>query len=155
MQKRERLRKIAAAKAAGKKPDASTKPYFVKCGLNHVTKLIEQKRASLVVISHDVEPLELVMWLPTLCRKMDVPYCIIKSKARLGTVVHKKTATCLAFTDVKTEDKQAFQTLSEAIRKNYNDKYEETRKQWGGGLVSGASMDAKTKREEARAAKKI
>ena len=25
-----------------------------------------------------------VIWLPALCRKKDVPYCIIKGKARLG-----------------------------------------------------------------------
>jgi len=34
------------------------------------------------VISHDVDPIELVVWLPALCRKMGIPYCIVKSKAR-------------------------------------------------------------------------
>ena len=43
---------------------------------------------------------QIVLFLPALCRKMNVPYCIVKSKARLGTVVHRKTATCLAFTQV-------------------------------------------------------
>lgn len=32
----------------------------------------------MVVIAHDVDPLELVVWLPALCRKMGVPYCIVK-----------------------------------------------------------------------------
>ena len=27
--------------------------------------------------------LQLVVWLPALCRKMGVPYCIVKGKARL------------------------------------------------------------------------
>ena len=36
----------------------SSKPYFVKCGINHVTKLIESHRAQLVVIAHDVDPIE-------------------------------------------------------------------------------------------------
>lgn len=38
------------------------------------------------MIAHDVDPIELVVWLPALCRKMEIPYCIVKGKARLGTV---------------------------------------------------------------------
>lgn len=30
------------------------------------------------MIAHDVDPIELVVWLPALCRKMNVPYCIVK-----------------------------------------------------------------------------
>lgn len=40
-----------------------------------------------MVIAHDVDPIELVVWLPALCRKMEVPYCIVKGKSRLGTVM--------------------------------------------------------------------
>jgi len=46
-----------------------------------------QSKAQLVVIAHDVDPIELVVWLPALCRKMEVPYCIVKGKARLGSVL--------------------------------------------------------------------
>ena len=45
-----------------------------------MTYLVEQGKAQLVVISHDVDPIELVVWLPALCRKMNVPYCIVKVK---------------------------------------------------------------------------
>ena len=44
------------AQASGK--SSAGKPYFVKCGLNHVTSLVEKKKAKLVVIAHDVEPIE-------------------------------------------------------------------------------------------------
>lgn len=54
------------------------KPLVVKFGLNHVTTLVESGKAQLVVIAHDVDPIELVVWLPALCRKMGVPYCIVK-----------------------------------------------------------------------------
>ncbi len=50
----------------------------VKFGLNHVTHLVETGKASLVVIAHDVDPIELVVWLPAVCRKMNVPYIIVK-----------------------------------------------------------------------------
>jgi len=36
---------------------------------------------------------------------MEVPYCFVQGKARLGALVHKKTATALALTEVRGEDK--------------------------------------------------
>jgi large subunit ribosomal protein L7Ae len=50
----------------------------------------EQGKAQLVVIAHDVDPIELVVWLPALCRKMGVPYAIVKGKSRLGSVSYCK-----------------------------------------------------------------
>ncbi len=49
------------------------KPVFAKYGLNHVVALVEAKKAQLVVIADDVDPIELVVFLPALCRKMGVP----------------------------------------------------------------------------------
>ena len=90
-QKRERLRLEASAIAEGKrKEDVSKKPFAVKYGLNHVVALIENKKPQLVLIPNDVDPIELVIFIPALCKKMQVPYGIVKGKARLGTVVHKK-----------------------------------------------------------------
>ena len=54
---------------------------------------MEYKKAQLLVIAHDVDPIELVVFLPALCRKMGVPYCVIKGKARRGRLVHRKTCT--------------------------------------------------------------
>lgn len=84
------VREATAIKDGKKKEDVSKKPYTAKYGLNHVVGLIENKKAALVLIPNDVDPIELVIFLPALCRKMGVPYAIIKGKARLGTVVHKK-----------------------------------------------------------------
>jgi ribosomal protein L7Ae-like RNA K-turn-binding protein len=94
------------------------KPLYVKFGLNHTVALIEAKKASLVVIAHDVDPIELVVFLPALCRKMGVPYVIVKGKARLGTVVHKKTAAVLALQDVKSEDTRELATIVSAAKAN-------------------------------------
>jgi large subunit ribosomal protein L7Ae len=143
IEKRQRLKSIALAKtgkAEGTEAGQTKRPLVVKFGLNHVTALIEAKKAQLVVIAHDVEPIELVVWLPALCRKMDVPYCIVKSKARLGTVVHMKTATALALTGVRPEHKHEFTQLVQAIRANYNEKYDEIRRQWGGGILGSKSQ---------------
>ena len=55
---------------------------MVKFGLNHITHLVETGKAKLVVIAHDVDPIELVVWLPAVCRKMDVPYIIVKVRTQ-------------------------------------------------------------------------
>ena len=53
-----RLVKRAAERAAGK-PDTPTKrPLVVRTGINTVVSLVEQKKAQLVVIAHDVDPIE-------------------------------------------------------------------------------------------------
>ena len=114
---------------------AGSKPFFVKCGLNHVTKLVESKKAQLVVIAHDVDPIETIVWLPALCRAMDTPYCIVKGKARLGQVVNKKTATCLAVTDVQQADKHTLSELCKTVQGQFNENAKELSRTWGGGIM--------------------
>ncbi|KVI02601.1 Ribosomal protein L7Ae/L30e/S12e/Gadd45 [Cynara cardunculus var. scolymus] len=82
-----------------------------------------------------------------LLKKMEIPYCIVKGKSRLGTIVHQKTAAALCLTTVKNEDKMEFSRILEAIKANFNDKYEEYRKKWGGGIM-GSKSQAKTKAKE-------
>jgi large subunit ribosomal protein L7Ae len=100
-EKKERLKNEAKEKVKGKDKKDGKKPVSLKCGLNHVTYLIEQKRAKLVLVAADVDPIETVVFLPSLCKTMDIPYAIVSSKARLGSLVGKKTTTCIALTDFK------------------------------------------------------
>merc|ERR1712149_89897 len=83
--------------------EKAKKPQVIKYGLGHVTTLVEQKTAKLVVIAHDVDPIELVVWLPQLCRNKNIPFVIVKDKSRLGKMVHQSFASCVAFTTVKKE----------------------------------------------------
>lgn len=145
-------RLVAKAQAEAKQEGSSKidkKPIALKYGLNHVTTLVEQKKASLVVIANDVDPVELVVWLPALCRKLDVPYCIVKNKARLGHLVHKKTASVVAVTEVKPEHKQVFQNLVQTLRVVYNDNVS-ARTEWGGGVMGGKFLSQKRKTDKAR-----
>lgn len=130
---------------AGKKGESKAVP-VIKFGLNHVTELVENKKAHLVIIAHDVDPVELVCWMPALCRKMDVPYCIIKSKARLGQLVGKKTATVAAITNVPQEDVSELKAFKENVKAQFNDSKDATRK-WGGGLVGRKSEHVLKRRE--------
>lgn len=58
LQKSARLKAKAEDKVAGKEKAPSKKPNTLRAGCNTVTKLVEQKKAKLVVISHDVDPIE-------------------------------------------------------------------------------------------------
>jgi large subunit ribosomal protein L7Ae len=97
---------------------------------------------------------------------MGVPYVIVKGKARLGTVVHKKTAAVLTVQDVKSEDQRELATIVSAAKANLyvlscmvlapsltvffsSDKYEDQRRQWGGGLRGNKSASKMKKRAKA------
>lgn len=57
-EKKERLKVIAQKKSEGQDVAPGKKPIILKYGINHVTNLVEQKKAQLVVIAHDVDPIE-------------------------------------------------------------------------------------------------
>jgi len=148
IQKKERLRAAAETKAGGQQTKDSKKPSVLKFGLNHITTLVEQKKARLVVIAHDVDPIELVIWLPQLCRKMDIPFCFVKGKARLGKLVGKKNATAVALKDISKENQAEFETLLKNFRLSYNDSTE-LRRTMGGGKLGTKSQHVRDARERA------
>merc|ERR1719293_239175 len=145
--KKARLVEMAQQKKDGQEVKTK-KPQVIKYGLNHVTTLIENKVAKLVVIAHDVDPIELVCWLPALCRKKEVPYCIIKGKGRLGQLVHKKAAACIALTTVSKEDQNDLETLCKNFTAQFNDNVE-NRRRWGGGIMGIKSQHVTARRERA------
>jgi large subunit ribosomal protein L7Ae len=140
--KAERLRKVAADAASGAGSGVSGRPPArLQFGLNHVVNLIEQKKAKLVCIASDVDPIELVVFIPALCKNMGVPYCIVKNRSRLGTLVNQKNATCVAVTEVNKEDAAELDTLVKLCTSKYNDA---PAPKWGDrklGLKTIASME--------------
>lgn len=123
-ERKQTLKAIAAAKAEGKEADIQRK-IQVKYGLKHVTNLIQKKQAQAVLIAHDVEPLELIVWMPTLCHKMEVPYAIVKGKAALGKLVGMKTATCCCLTEVNPKDAVHLEALQEKMKRSFNENFAE------------------------------
>lgn len=144
-EKKARLLEAAEAKNNAAAND-SKKPKVLKAGLNHVTTLIEQGKAKLVVIAHDVDPIELVLWLPQLCRTKNIPYCFVKAKARLGQLVNKKTATCVALTDVRKEDAAELDRLGQNFSANYNQNKEHLAKY--GDIVLGLKAQKRTEKQQ-------
>jgi large subunit ribosomal protein L7Ae len=151
--KQERLEATAAAAAKGENASSGPPPPVLKYGLKHVTTLIEQKKATMVCIAHDVDPVELVVWLPALCRKMNVPFCIVKGKARLGTLVHKKNCAVVALTNIRDEDNIKCAQLKTNFMEQFNNTVV---RRWGGGhmgLKTVAKLEKRRKAIEAEEAK--
>jgi large subunit ribosomal protein L7Ae len=153
--KAQRLEAAATAAAAGEAAPVSSASAQVKFGLKQVTSLIEKKQAKLVVIAHDVDPIELTVWLPALCRKMDVPFCIVKGKSRLGTLTHMKTCAALCLTKVNKEDESKLKSLTESFHAQFNEHVE---KKWGGGIMglkTQAKLEKRRKQIEEERLKKL
>ncbi|CAD2106912.1 60S ribosomal protein L7-3, putative [Plasmodium vinckei] len=125
------------------------KPLMIKYGIKHITKLIERKNCSLVVIASDVTPIELVLFLPALCRMKDIPYCFVKSKSSLGKLVHKKTATAVCVQKVRKEDQDKLDYFCKISREQFNDNTD-IRRKWGGQIMSKKSMILKKMKDKAR-----
>merc|ERR1711976_314686 len=62
-EKKQRLQNEAEKQMAGKSDPSKRRP-VVKRGIHSVTSLIEAKKAAIVVIAHDVNPIEIVLHLP-------------------------------------------------------------------------------------------
>jgi large subunit ribosomal protein L7Ae len=144
--KTDRIEAKASAIAKGEAPASTPPAPCLKFGLKHVTTLVEQKKAKMVMIAHDVDPLELVVWLPALCRKMDVPYCIVKGKSRLGTLTHKKNCAVICIDKVAKEDESKLKTLQENFRTQFNNNVE---RKWGGGIMGLKTVAKLEKRRKA------
>jgi len=150
-QKKARLRERAEKRQKTGEDAATKRPPVLRFGINSVTSLIEQKKAQFVVIAHDVDPIEIVVCLPALCRMMGVPYCIVKGKSRLGQLVHRKTSTAIALTQVNPEDKGTLNKLIETVRTNFNERYDALKKMWGGGQLGAKSRARLARVERAKA----
>lgn len=70
----------------------------------------------------------------TLCPLRCLPPCT-QSKSRLGTVVNKKTATALCLTDVRPGDQSALAKLRETVMNNFNNRFDNINRKWGGGIM--------------------
>jgi len=57
----------------------------IRKGVNEVIKSIERGQAKFVVIAMDVDPPEIVAFLPTLCDERKIPYIFVTSKKDLGS----------------------------------------------------------------------
>src|SRR3989344_7158581 len=65
----------------------------IKKGTNETTKVIERGVAKLVVAAKDVNPPEVIMHLPILCKEKNIPYVEVPSKEELGAAAGLEVPT--------------------------------------------------------------
>ncbi len=65
----------------------------IRKGTNEVTKAVERSNAELVVVAGDVQPEEIVMHIPALCKEKQIPYIFVPSKEELGLAAGLKVET--------------------------------------------------------------
>ena len=117
-------------KTLEKKPK---KTISIRHGIDTVSKLIKNKKYLFVLIANDVNPIDCVIWMPTLCNKMGIPYCIIKNKSRLGSLIGRKSTSCITLTHVNPKDNEYLEKLLVSFKKNFNERYSDAIKRWGEG----------------------
>lgn len=56
----------------------------LRIGVNETTKSIERGVAKLVIMAEDVQPEEILMHIPVLCKEKKIPFTYVPSKQELG-----------------------------------------------------------------------
>ncbi len=98
------LEAVELAKATGK----------IKKGSNEVTKAIERGQAKLVVYAKDVNPKEIVMHLPLLCKEKNIPCVEVDTKDALGTAAGLPVGTAAIAITEEGDAKSVIKELAES-----------------------------------------
>jgi len=119
----------------------------VKFGVQNVTRKILKKEAKLVIIAANVDPLQQVMFLPSLCIHHEVPYVIVPDMGWLGKQIGQKRVTCIALVEPQSDQKTVLKNIADVCKTNYNEVYNTTRTEWGESHLSKRAQRHKEKKE--------
>ena len=102
---KEQLDLVEKAKKKGK----------VKVGVNEVTKAVERGVAKLVLIAQDVQPVEIVMHLPLLCKEKNIPCSVVRTRKELGEKTGIAVSTAAVAIIDEGEAKKELQDIAKAL----------------------------------------
>jgi large subunit ribosomal protein L7Ae len=89
----------------------------IKKGVNEVIKSVERGQAKLVVIAENVDPPEIVAFLPSLCQERRIPYIYVPAKEALGNAAGLEVpASSIAVIDVG-EARSYFEEIMKQLKK--------------------------------------
>jgi len=85
----------------------------IKKGTNETTKVAERGIAKLVVIAKDVNPKEVIMHLPALCKEKQIPLVMVPSREELGAAAGLNVPTSSVAIVKEGEAQNLIKQLSE------------------------------------------
>jgi len=84
----------------------------IRKGANEATKAIEKGNAKLVVYAEDVNPKEVIMHLPLLCKEKNVPCIAVAKRDDLGAAAGLAVATAAVAVVKEGDAKGAIEDLT-------------------------------------------
>lgn len=97
---------VTTAKATGK----------VSKGVNEATKSIERGMAKLVVIAEDIDPPEIAMHLPVICKEKQIPFLYVPSKLELGRAAGISVPTAAVCVVEEGDAKRIVEDIEDKIK---------------------------------------
>ncbi|MBL7159935.1 MAG: 50S ribosomal protein L7ae [Candidatus Aenigmarchaeota archaeon] len=97
----------------------------VRIGANETTKVVERGIAKLVVTAEDVDPKEVIMHLPHLCKEKNIPYATVGTKKELGRAAGIDVPTAAVAVIQEGEAKKLIESMIKPVEKPKVEKKEE------------------------------
>ncbi|MFA4907825.1 MAG: ribosomal L7Ae/L30e/S12e/Gadd45 family protein [archaeon] len=88
----------------------------IRVGVNECTKALERGKAKYVFIAEDVQPKELVMHLPLLCKEKNIPFSYVKTRKELGEKAGIEVGTTSAAVLDEGEAKKDFEAIQKRLK---------------------------------------
>ncbi|CAO1620611.1 unnamed protein product [Sympodiomycopsis kandeliae] len=91
----------------------------LKKGANEATKTLNRGICEFIIMTADVEPIEIVLHLPLLCEDKNVPYVFIPSKTALGRAcgVSRPVVAASVTTNEARELQSQIQSIKNSIER--------------------------------------
>lgn len=87
----------------------------IRKGTNEVIKSVERGESKLVVIAEDVNPPEVVFFLPKLCEERKVPFVYVKKRENLGSKVGINSTASVSIVDYG-KNEEIYKQISSEIK---------------------------------------
>jgi len=88
----------------------------IRKGTNEVTKAVESGAAKLVVIAKDVNPPEIVMHLPPLCKEKGIPFIKTGNKEEIGAAAGLHLPTSAVAIVQEGDAKEIIKKITNALK---------------------------------------
>ena len=88
----------------------------IRKGTNEVTKAVEKGNAKLVAIAKDVNPPEIVMHIPLICKEKGIPCVQVGNREELGAAAGLGVATTSVAVMTEGESKALVEEITKAVQ---------------------------------------